>query len=197
MGLRDLLTCSVDGCDRPYSCQGFCAAHYSAYHRSQDFQPAPTPSAKDRLFSGIEKRANGCWIWTKALGGGDGRGVIYYNGRQQYAHRVSWILFRGTIPDGLYVCHRCDEPRCINPDHLFLGTQTDNMRDCSEKGRVNKKGVPGEHNGGSKLTAESVRHIRCLLSDGHTRREIAEMFSVCVSTIGHIATGRTWKCLHN
>ena len=77
---------------------------------------------------------SGCWLWTQALKG-DGYGHKHYEGKYQSAHRISWKLNRGPIPDGMFVLHHCDVMRCVNPDHLFLGTHEDNMRDAHEKGR--------------------------------------------------------------
>lgn len=81
-----------------------------------------------------------CWEWTGSLmtrsDEGHRYGSFYYGGRSELAHRVSWLISRGPIPEGLWVLHRCDNPGCVNPDHLFLGTQTDNMQDCARKGRA-------------------------------------------------------------
>lgn len=79
-------------------------------------------------------RTSGCWIWT-ALKNAKGYGVVNYQYKTQLAHRLAWTLTHGPIPHGLYACHKCDTPACINPDHLFLGTQFDNMRDMAAKGR--------------------------------------------------------------
>lgn len=76
---------------------------------------------------------SGCWLWIGVDDGDTGYGR--FGPRQHQAHRVSWLLYRGPIPAGLFVLHRCDVPRCVNPTHLFLGTQTDNVRDCIAKGR--------------------------------------------------------------
>jgi hypothetical protein len=86
----------------------------------------------------IPEPNSGCWIWTGWVNRA-GYGYININGRHERdteAHRAAWLLFRGPIPEGMYVCHKCDIPSCVNPDHLFLGTQTDNMRDASAKGRL-------------------------------------------------------------
>lgn len=79
-----------------------------------------------------------CWLWTAHISEG-GYGRILHNGKFALAHRVSWEIHNGPIPDDMQVCHKCDVPACVNPNHLFLGTQKDNMRDASEKGRLKTK----------------------------------------------------------
>src|SRR5690348_7112088 len=94
-----------------------------------------------RFWSKVEK-TDGCWIWRGTMNG-VGYGVFWLpmgkprnaNSRV-YAHRLSYEMHEGKIPDGMFICHRCDNPACVNPDHLFLGTQSDNMTDCSRKGRL-------------------------------------------------------------
>ena len=80
-----------------------------------------------------QRSKNGCWLWAKAVNT-NGYGYKWHKGKLHHAHRVSWELNRGPIPDGLFVLHRCDVKLCVNPEHLFLGTQTDNMRDAMAKG---------------------------------------------------------------
>lgn len=94
------------------------------------------PPIKERLMAKVEKRADtGCWVWTGTMQNSKGYGSIYYDRKNERVHRVSYKLFIGPIPDGLFVLHRCDNPPCINPEHLFLGTPMDNTRDCLSKGR--------------------------------------------------------------
>ena len=99
---------------------------------------------------------SGCWIWT-ACSNGDGYGLIAINSQPSRAHRVSWSLHKGIIPDGVNVLHKCDNPSCVNPDHLFLGTQQDNVTDMIQKNRHNHR---GEANGKAKLNDDKVREIR-------------------------------------
>ena len=92
---------------------------------------------KERLLSKRKIKANGCWEWTGALA--QGYVLIHLrNNNFTKAHRLSWELFRGPIPKGLCVCHHCDNPKCFNPDHLWVGTHADNMKDKDRKGRGNK-----------------------------------------------------------
>ena len=131
----------------------------------------------------------GCWEW-RASKGNKGYGQFLINGQIRQAHRVSYQLYVGEIPEGLYVCHRCDNPGCVNPSHLFLGTQTDNMRDCENKGR----GVhpSGEQHYFAKLTEKQVAEIRARRNDGTTQTDLANEYGVSQPTISHIFCGDTW-----
>lgn len=94
----------------------------------------------DRFFSKVHMVPEaGCWIWAGCISGETRYGAFMLSrGKQMGAHRASWIIHRGPIPEGMFVCHKCDTRECVNPDHLFLGTHTDNMQDCSRKGRTSR-----------------------------------------------------------
>ncbi len=132
-----------------------------------------------------------CWVWTAALGNW-GYGVIGFGRRLVKAHRASWELHYGPIPVGLKVLHHCDNPPCVRPDHLFIGTLTDNSRDMVSKGR---RFVPrGEQAALAKLTADQVRQIRAIYVPyvmGYQR--VANRFGVAKSTIMIIIQGKTWR----
>lgn len=94
------------------------------------------PQPLMRLWNRINKLENGCWEYTGAIGP-NGYGYLQHNGNAYPAHRVAWMLTHNKdIPSGMYICHKCDHRKCVNPDHLFLGTPSDNMQDASSKGRV-------------------------------------------------------------
>lgn len=133
-----------------------------------------------------------CWIWNGAVTG-RGYGVLGSNRSNRFlAHRFSYIHFIGDIPDGMYVCHRCDNPLCVNPCHLFLGSPQDNMDDMVRKGRS----VRGERVSGAKLREVQVREIKqALLVGAPPAREIAARYGVDVSLIHKIRQGRAWKWL--
>ena len=155
---------------------------------------ASSKSITDRFWAKVDKGGpDECWPWTgNRLPKGYGQFKPF--GLQRYAHRVSWALAHGTTPDGtipggMCVLHSCDNPPCVNPAHLFLGTKTDNMRDKVAKGRQAK----GVDNGQAKLSEDDVQAIRASL--GESRKEVARRFGVSAATVGDILCGRTWTTL--
>lgn len=130
---------------------------------------------------------NGCWIWRgKKNWGGYGR--IHRGGYQQHAHQISYMVFNGPIPDGIYVCHKCDVRACVNPEHLFLGTPKDNMQDAANKDRMPR----GERSKRSKLKDCEVLQIIDFVHCGRfTSNQIAKMYGVSGATIWGITRGIT------
>lgn len=132
-----------------------------------------------------------CWEWKKSRNW-KGYGTKRHNGRIQFAHRLVWEMFRGKIvSSGLLVCHKCDNPPCVNIDHLFLGTNSDNMQDSISKNRF--KRAEGERCHTAKLKNEDIGVILKLRDGGMTIEKIAGLYSVANSTIHTIITGKTWK----
>jgi hypothetical protein len=135
---------------------------------------------------------DGCWEWTASRRGG-GYGQFRPDAKTNVgAHRFSWEVMRGPIPDGLHVLHSCDNPACVNPKHLFLGTPADNLADMTAKGRRARKGPAGERNAASKLTASQVEEIRSRFVRGN-RSELAKEFGVTVGHINKVARGYQWR----
>ena len=132
---------------------------------------------------------DGCWIWTRGLMCGYGQASI--NGVPIKAHRWMYSLKNGPIPEGMHVLHKCDNRACVNPTHLWIGTNADNMRDRDLKNRQPK----GEANGGSVLTKSDVREIRKLIEQGKSQRYIAGLFDVDQTNIYQINVGKTWAWL--
>ena len=114
-------------------------------------------SLQQKLLKNIIKSENDCWIWNKSKDK-DGYGAIMYKSIRYKAHRASYIAFIGSIPNNMCVCHACDNPSCINPNHLFIGTHKDNLQDMSKKGRSNKS--HGVKHYKSYLSKENVLDIR-------------------------------------
>lgn len=130
----------------------------------------------------------GCWWWRGTIDG-DGYGRFCFAGQNRIAHRIIYELATRTAPGELLVCHTCDERRCCNPAHLFLGTPADNMRDMVAKGRE----PSGERSGMARLRTRDMREIRQRLAEGVARSELATRFGVTKTTIGHIARRVTWR----
>ena len=151
----------------------------------------PRKKLEERFWKMVDRARPGCWPWVGALSS-KRYGNFRIGGRKGATHkarRVSWLLSNGSIPDGLWVCHRCDNPRCVRPDHLFLGTPKANSDDRDAKGR----GRNGELHGGSRLTVRQVREIRRLYKAGRfLQREIGVQFGVRRSTVGLITSGKRW-----
>lgn len=133
----------------------------------------------------------GCWIWTAGTNGG--YGWFGGPGGPLRAHRMSWLLYRGPIPDGMHVCHKCDVRRCVNPDHLFLGTNSDNVADRVAKGRT-RVGT-GERHGLAKLDATRVVEIRLLRAKGARLRELAAQFGISKSQASKVCNRQFWTTI--
>ena len=144
----------------------------------------------DRFNFGILNKDDGCWNVKPTARGGYGKIGIF--GRTSLYHRVSFELHKGPIPDGMMVCHKCDNPSCVNPDHLFLGTAQDNMDDKIKKGR-HKGAKTGILNHLAKLVDWQVSEIRAHIQDGKLKQhEIASLYGVSQTTINNIKTGKRW-----
>ena len=140
-----------------------------------------------------------CWPWRAS---GNGRGYGHFSigrtpGTMAYAHRVAWVLSYGPIPEGLEVCHNCpggDNPRCVNPAHLWLGTHLENVRDMCRKGRRRPPAVPlGEAHHAAKLTEQAVREIHFRAAAGESQRSLARRFALSRPTIHGVIVGTAWR----
>ena len=142
-------------------------------------------SIDDRFWSKVwvdDEPEDCCWLW---VGGKSGRGygVFWMNGQLRPASRVAYILTYGPVPDDMQICHRCDNPPCCNPRHLFIGTQSDNMRDMVAKGRQHRN---------TKLNDDLVRAIRADHRAGRGQAQIAARYGVTQSNISHVVRRLTW-----
>lgn len=154
----------------------------------------PEKPILDRLLSKVQKRESGCWEFQGARDK-KGYGCISakcYGMQSMGAHRASWIAHRGPIDPGLCVCHKCDNPSCVNPDHLFIGTHQDNAKDMVARGRA------AEHVGkfnrfAAKMTEDQVRLMREMAASGATAKELAKEFNTHAVNVRLILRGKTWK----
>jgi HNH endonuclease len=134
----------------------------------------------------------GCWLWAGAVNSA-GYGKIGLPGdKTEDAHRVSWRLTRGD-PGAMSVLHKCDVPACVNPAHLFLGTQADNMQDMIAKGRRTRSGCKGEDQPNAKLTESSVRSIRARYLAGEPAKKLAAEFGIVPDYVSQLARRKAWR----
>lgn len=148
------------------------------------------------VFWSAVQKSESCWEWTRATTP-TGYGIFVF-GKDQRAHRVSWVFTHGSIPDGMRVLHRCDNRKCVNPDHLFLGTQADNNADMVAKGRHWTRTKPeiivrGEDKPNCKLNDASVRAIRADRVAGESIHALARRFGVSRNTVKAVLAWTTWR----
>lgn len=182
--------CSVAGCDRPHYAKTLCNSHWARSRRGHDmnrpFNRKDWPFA-ERLWARTDKAGpDDCWIWRGSST--KGYGVISVRGKQSYAHRIAYELTNGPIAARQVICHRCDTPLCVNPAHLFAGSNLDNARDAVAKGRH----AHGERQGCAKLKNADIGPIRERLLT-QTAAEIAAEYGVSRPAISLIGTGKTWR----
>lgn len=145
----------------------------------------------ERFFSFFDKTV-GCWIWKGGLPD-DGYPRIAINNKSVLGHVLSYVLHKGVIPEGLHVCHECDNPSCVNPDHLWLGTHSQNMEDRGNKGRWKHNGRFGTNINSAKITANDAIEIRKCVELGASQTEMSKRFKLSKSAINSLIKGKTWK----
>jgi hypothetical protein len=186
--------CAVDSCCRPAAViSKYCEAHFSRLRRSGDVR-AQEPireknhiraddELRDHLKAGCDTDARGCWVWRGKVGG-PGYPRMTRRCVMVTGHRLSYQLFNGDI-GALHVCHSCDNKRCLNPEHLFLGTHQDNMTDAAIKGRMGTQ---------RKLTVAAVRRIRAIHANKQgSYGELSREFHVGSSTIAKVVCRQIWR----
>ena len=139
---------------------------------------------------GIKFPDNGCWMWTNAVDG-SGYGQLTLKGKRWGAHRLFYYLAYGVDPTGLVVMHKCDTPRCVQPGHLVLGTQRDNIADRHAKGR--NGACRGDAAPWATLTSESVHELRTRFARGEPREALMSAFGISKTQLYRIANGESWS----
>jgi hypothetical protein len=186
--------CEVEGCAGVNLAKGLCCKHYTRLLRGGDPHTLSQKemSLEERFRAGLAPQdpVTGCIEWTGTRVT-KGYGLITQDGKPIGTHRLAWELKHGPIPEGMKVCHHCDNPACCNTDHHFLGTNADNMADRNAKGRQAK----GERSGGAKLTEADVLEIRRRLAAGESQLEISKAFGITRQHVGYIKSGKTWSHL--
>lgn len=170
----EIQVCQVNGCTLPRHGRLFCRSHWRSLCKTEPFENKY-----------IVNQENGCWEWNRTIDV-RGYGVIRVNGKKIKAHRLSYELKNGKIPDGLFVCHKCDNPRCVNPGHLFVGTTQENTADRNRKNRQ----MRGVKHWCAKLTDDIVREIR---SKNMTSKEAFDVYGVNKGIFYNIRWRKTWK----
>jgi hypothetical protein len=162
-------------------------------------RPGTCGTIEERFWRYVLKspESDGCWEWT---GGHDAHGYGSMGTDRRHTstvNRVAYRLLVGPIPDGMCVCHRCDNRNCVNPAHLFLGSRADNLHDMFAKGRGGGQFESGTHLGGdntfSKYTEDQIREIRRLVASGVTQVEVARQFGMRQGYVSHIVRRKVWK----
>lgn len=191
--------CSASACGLARHAGDYCAKHYTRLKRYGDiYKVLPKGgSAHTRKYKTIQERfldsfeavtESGCWIWTKNLFN-NGYGCLTWNNNREGAHRFSYAHFKGAFDSSLFVCHKCDNPSCVNPEHLFLGTPEENFDDMRKKRR---HGI-GSRNGRAKLTEKDVLDIRAAEPVRGMSPRLSRKYGVSVTMIRYIREGKTWK----
>lgn len=188
--------CLVDECLIPVLSNDLCSKHYQRARRTGNLDDPIRESEKDRFMRHVEVMTSGCWAWNGNTMRHSKRGIFILKRKNTLAYRAAWILFVGEIPDGLLACHKCDNPNCVNPDHLFIGTHKDNMQDAKRKGRINTtiRQRGGAHTS-AKLKEYQVIEIRKRLAAGEKQPLLAAEYKVSTSLISAINTRQIWKQL--
>lgn len=152
-------------------------------------------SNKCKILGNIIENENGCWEWQKSKVCGYGRTRDYETKKDILAHRLSYNIFKGSIPENKSICHSCDNPSCCNPEHLWIGSHRENMLDSNQKGRTYKVSYDskGLKNGNAKISEEEVRNIRKLSSEGMRDCDIARKYKMSQTNVRRIKRGYLWK----
>lgn len=187
------MDCSVLHCPRKAVARGFCHKHYRAFRKYGD----PTVvvqkqyhglTLEQRFWRYVGKQRD-CWEWA-GYKDPNGYGRLNVDGIPQLASRISYLIAFGDIPKGKVVCHKCDNPGCVRPDHLFVGEQADNVADMHRKGRARKRGSIGTNHSAAKLTEDAALDI---WNSPESTAALAQKYSVSRATVHSVRVGKTWR----
>lgn len=186
--------CSFGGCKKPAFSKGLCAAHYQQQRKGKVLKPLQTQyhglTEQERFEAHVKRKQRGCWPWTGSV---DRHGYGRFrnaSGYPELVHRAAWRFYRGADPGDQFVLHTCDNAACVNPNHLYLGTQQDNVDDMWARGGARPGVSRGERHGMAKLNESAVREIR---ASKETDRALAEKYDVSRTQIYDIRKRRSWK----
>jgi hypothetical protein len=194
------MKCVVETCLNKVVAMGYCQKHYIRVKKygSPHSKKKDQSTLEERFWRFVDKKSeDDCWHWTgQRLSNGYGRiSLGAKKDGSEGAHRVSWKLHnKKDIPDGMYVMHKCDNPSCVNPHHLLVGTPKENTQDMIRKGRKKTVAPLGEGNGKSLLDAEKVRLIR---SSTLSHAALGKQLGVSSNCVRGVRTGRTWSHIEN
>lgn len=193
--------CVIQGCARPHCARGWCKNHYYSWKRNGDPTARkilpPGSTVADALEWYVDRSAgpDRCWPWTGARIRGNGRwghyGISGVAGHSRLAHRMAWEVAVGPVPEGMFVCHRCDNPPCCNPAHLFLGTAADNNRDMVTK-RRDRRPI-GDAHPNARLTTAAVEELRMLRVGGWSLAALAAQFRISQTSVYNAVHCKTYK----
>lgn len=189
--------CGITGCDKTYYAHGYCGMHYQRNRKngSPDDGAMSHAPPEVRFMRRVEKSETGCWMWKGAGSRKTGYGLCQPGGKGTsgvLAHRFSYQMHKGPIPKGLHVRHSCNVRRCVNPDHLSVGTHQDNMDDMTTEQRV-AAAPKGEAHHAAVLNEEAVRDIRSRSKMRGFIAGLSKQYGVTKSTIGAVRNGSAWK----
>lgn len=185
--------CSIPDCGKRLLARGYCSAHYRRFSLYGNPLVLKQKQLHDltlveRWNAYVTERGPGCWEWQGSRDG-NGYGRLNVNGTPELAHRLSWVIFFGPITSSDHICHRCDNPSCVRPEHLFKGDHTANMADKMAKKRHRYGVSRGEANGFSMLTEEQVREIRASVGASD---KIGQCFGISGRQVRDIRTRKSW-----
>lgn len=185
--------CSLVGCDGQVYARGWCNRHYQRWLKHGDPETVMRPNLMQRFWRkvGFTDRLS-CWEWRGSKDRNGYGHLVGPSGRIEKAHRVSWQLAHGAIPEGLYVLHRCDNRACVNPNHLWLGTYRDNRLDCVAKGRHANNAKRGEAHYLTHLTNEDVIAMRKRWGEGQSQSALAREYNISASQVRKIVHYQRW-----